>query len=77
MTIQPPRIIARVVAIAPLAMGVVDAALYLGTSQDTIRDAIYREVLPAVRIGAKGTRWSILVDDLKTYRFGLSRDLPD
>jgi len=77
MTIQQQRMIARVVAIAPLAMGVVDAALYLGTSQDTIRDAINRELLPAVRIGAKGTRWSILVDDLKTYRLGLSRDLPD
>ena len=77
MTLQPERTIARVVAIPPLAMGVVDAALYLGISAESIRDAINREVLPAVRIGAKGGRWSILVDDLKAYRLGLSHDLPD
>ena len=50
------------------AMGVSEAATYLGTSQNTIRDAIYRSQLPAVRLG---TRWSILVDDLDKFRLAL------
>lgn len=53
---------------APIAMGVTDAARNLGISASGVRDAIYRGMLPAARVGTKGTRWSVLVEDLRTYR---------
>lgn len=67
---------AKVTALPPLSMGIPDAALYLGTSEKNIRYAIDHEELPAVRIGPKGGRWSIYVEDLKAWRANLPRDIP-
>jgi len=74
---QPERIVAKVVPLAPIAMNTTMAALYIGVSTSTIYEAIYHEHLPAVRIGVKGGRWSILVEDLKAYRLSFGGAMPN
>ena len=58
-------------------MSIKTAAAYLDIDTKTIRDAIDREQLPAVRMGPKGGRWSIATADLLTWRSNLGREARD
>ena len=65
------------IGLVPAAMDIKTAAWYITVDTKTIRDAIDRELLPAVRTGPKGGRWSIATADLLTWRANLGREARD
>lgn len=51
----------------PFALGIPDAATYLGVDRKVIDHAINHQQLPARRVGPKGGRWSIETEDLVAW----------
>jgi hypothetical protein len=65
------------VTIEQFAMGVPAAARHLGIDRKTIDHAIAAQLLPARRVGPKGGRWSIEVEDLIAWYRSLGREVRD
>jgi len=63
--------------IEQFAMGIPAAARHLGIDRKTIDHAIGAQQLPARRVGPKGGRWSIEVEDLIDWYRGLGSDPRD